>query len=81
MTELDTNCHYCGLKVVRFENDSVCLDVLPEAGAKIYNFIPKPSGRNLPWHNPYVSPAHQAFGACFNANWSSEIRGRPHRYV
>ena len=45
MTQLDTNWDYCGLKVVRPENDFIRLDLLPEAGAKIYNFIHKPSGK------------------------------------
>jgi hypothetical protein len=58
------------LEVVRLENELICLDVLPEVGAKIYNFIHKPSGRNLLWHNPGISPAKQAFGAVFDDNWS-----------
>ena len=70
MAEVDTNWQYRGLQVVRLENDLIRMDVLPEVGAKIYNFIHKPSGRNLLWHNPNVPPARQAFGACFDDNWS-----------
>ncbi len=70
MTEVDSNWQYFGLQVVRLENDFIRLDVLPEAGAKIYNFIHKPSGKNLLWQNPHIPPARHAFGACFDDNWS-----------
>src|SRR5262245_60270164 len=70
MAELDSNWSYCDLKVVRLQNDLICLDVLPELGAKIYNFVSKPSGRNLLWHNPHITPARNAFGASFDDNWS-----------
>jgi hypothetical protein len=70
MAEVDINWQYCGLQVVRLQNELVCLDVLPEVGAKLYNFVHKPSGRNLLWHNPRVAPARQAFGATFDDNWS-----------
>ncbi len=70
MTHIDTHWQYCGLPVVRMENELVCIDVLPEAGAKIFNFVHKPSGRNLLWHNPHVLPARQAYGAAFDDNWS-----------
>jgi hypothetical protein len=58
------------LQVVRLENEVVCIDVLPEVGAKIYNFVHKPSGRNLLWHNPRLAPAWQHYGAGFDDNWS-----------
>jgi hypothetical protein len=51
------------------ENDWLCLDVLPELGAKIYNFVHKPSGRNLLWHNPRLAPGAVAYGAGFDDNW------------
>lgn len=70
MVELDTNWQYCGLRVVRLQNDLICVDVLPELGGKIYNFIHKASGRNLLWHNPRVLPTRLAFGCCFDDNWS-----------
>ena len=70
MAEVDTNWRYRGLQVVRLQNDRICLDVLPEVGAKVYNFVHKPSGKNLLWHNPNVPPARQFFGACFDDNWS-----------
>ena len=70
MANVDTDWEYRGLRVVRLENDLISLDVLPELGSKIYNFIHKPSRRNLLWHNSRIPPARQAFGACFDDNWS-----------
>jgi len=70
MVEVDAQWQYRGLQVVRLENELLRVDVLPDLGAKVYNFVHKPSGRNLLWHNPRVPPARQAFGACFDDNWS-----------
>ena len=67
---LDFDWQYRGLQVVRLENDLLCIDVLPELGAKIYNFVHKPSGRNLLWHNPTLPPARQHYGAAYDDNWS-----------
>ncbi len=33
MAEVDCKWQYCGLRVVRLQNERVCIDVLPEAGA------------------------------------------------
>jgi hypothetical protein len=67
---LDTEWQYKGLQVVRIENELICVDVLPQVGAKIYNFVHKPSGKNLLWHNLHVAPAPCAFGARFDDLWS-----------
>jgi len=66
---VDINWQYCGLDVVRLENEVLCVDVLPQLGAKIWNFVHKPSGRNLLWHNPNLLPSRQAYGARFDDNW------------
>ena len=68
--QVDTNWQYRGLQVVRLENEALCLDVLPELGAKVWNLVHKPSGRNLLWHNPHLPPARQAYGARFDDTWS-----------
>ena len=70
VTRVDTNWRYFDLQVVRLENELLCIDVLPEQGAKIWNLVHKPSGRNLLWHNPHVPPARQAYGANFDDTWS-----------
>lgn len=70
MAHVDMDWRYRDLQVVRLRNDRLCVDVLPELGAKIYNFVHSPSGRNLLWHNPRVGPARQAFGSTFDDTWS-----------
>jgi len=68
-TRIDSDWQYRGLQVVRLENDLLCVDVLPELGAKIWNFVHKPSGRNLLWHNPHLPPSRQPFGQHFDDVW------------
>jgi len=70
LTLVDVRWQYMGLQVVRLENELISIDVLPELGAKIYDFVHLPSDRNLLWHNPRVPPARQQFGARFDDVWS-----------
>jgi hypothetical protein len=67
---VDTLWKYRDLQVVRLENELLSLDVLPELGAKVWNLVHKPSGRNLLWHNPHLPPERQSFGANFDDTWS-----------
>ena len=70
VTQVDLNWKYRDLQVVRLENETICLDVLPDLGAKVWNLFHKPSGRNLLWHNPHLPPARVPFGARFDDTWS-----------
>ena len=70
MVSIDTQWKFNGLQVVRIENEHLRIDILPECGGKIYNFIHKPSDRNLLWHNPHILPASTPYGAGFDNNWS-----------
>jgi hypothetical protein len=70
LTLVDACWQYRGLQVVRLENELISIDILPELGGKIYNFIHIPSDRNLLWHNPRIPPARQQFGARFDDAWS-----------
>jgi len=45
-----------GLPAVQFENEWLAISILPEVGAKLYDLIWKPSGRNFLWHNPRIPP-------------------------
>src|SRR5512136_2394391 len=49
LTLVDVHWQYLGLQVVRLENELISIDVLPELGAKIYNFVHLSSDRNLLW--------------------------------
>ena len=67
---IDLNWRYRDLQVVRLENEFITVDVLPELGAKIYNFIHRKSNRNLLWHNPRIPPSRQVMGTKFDDVWS-----------
>jgi hypothetical protein len=67
---IDVDWRYRDLRVIRLENEFISIDVLPELGAKIYNFIHRASNRNLLWHNPRIPPARQPMGAKFDDVWS-----------
>src|SRR5512140_222495 len=70
MVHVDTNWKYRGLQVVRLENELLCIDVLPELGAKIWNIVHRPTGRNLLWQHPHLPPERQSFGAKFDDCWA-----------
>ncbi|MFN7998243.1 MAG: DUF5107 domain-containing protein [Bryobacteraceae bacterium] len=67
---VDSTLAHKGLQLVRLENEFLSVDVFPQLGAKIYNFIHKRSGKNLLWHNPRLSPGPVHYGARFDDNWS-----------
>jgi hypothetical protein len=58
-----------GLAAVQFENEWLAISILPEVGAKLYDLIWKPSGRNFLWHNPRVAPQRFAIEANFDNYW------------
>ena len=68
--QVDADWSYRGLQVVRLENEILRIDVLPELGAKIWNLVHKPTQSNLLWHNPYLAPQRQQYGARFDDTWS-----------
>jgi hypothetical protein len=67
---INRNWRYRDLQVIRLENEFITIDVLPELGAKIYNFVNRTSNRNLLWHNPRIPPARQPMGTKFDDVWS-----------
>ncbi len=70
MARFNTNWSYHGLQVLRFENELLCIDVLPELGAKIWSILHRPTGRNLLWQHPDMPPERQSFGARFDDAWA-----------
>ena len=67
---IDLNWRYRDLQVIRLENEFITIDVLPELGAKIFNFIHRASNRNLLWHNSLIPPSSHEFGTRFDDVWS-----------
>jgi len=58
-----------GLRAITLANDWLQLTVLPEVGAKIFDLVWKPSGRNFLWHNPRIRPQPYAIDANFDNYW------------
>ena len=49
-----------GLRNVLLENRRLRVEILPEAGARIWQITYKPLGAELLWNNPSVSPRSTA---------------------
>src|SRR5690349_6184942 len=58
-----------GLQAVLLESDWFRAGVLPEVGAKIYDLVSKPAGRNLLWHNPRILPQRYPIDGNFDNYW------------
>jgi hypothetical protein len=59
-----------GSAVVRFQNDLLVAEVLPEHGCKVWSFKSKKTGREWIWHNPKIWPRKLSAGAGYDDNWS-----------
>lgn len=58
-----------GLGALELENQWLRASVLPDVGAKIYDLIWKPTGRNFLWHNPRIPPQPFPIEANFDNYW------------
>jgi hypothetical protein len=66
---IQPNASINSLRAVQLENEWLALSILPDVGAKIYDLIWKPTGRNFLWHNPRVLPQTFAIEANFDNYW------------
>jgi hypothetical protein len=57
------------LTTLDLENRWLKVRVLPEVGAKIYDLVWKPTGRNFLWHNPRIAPQTYPIEAEFDNYW------------
>jgi hypothetical protein len=57
------------LSALELENKWLKLRILPELGAKIYDLIWKPSGKNILWHNPRIVPQTFPIESEFDNYW------------
>lgn len=72
MAELNLTTGFAaqGLRSIVLQNSLLCLEVLPEAGAKIDQITYKPLDADLLWRHPQRSPARHEPGACYDDVWS-----------
>ncbi|MGA8868674.1 MAG: hypothetical protein WB510_16990, partial [Candidatus Sulfotelmatobacter sp.] len=59
-----------GLRTVVIENRFLRVVVLPEAGAKIWQIIYKPTDVELLWNNPRIAPARLPSTSRYDDVWS-----------
>ena len=57
------------LTTLDLENRWLKVRLLPDLGAKIYDVIWKPTGRNFLWHNPRIAPQPYPIEADFDNYW------------
>ena len=67
--QVSRRTHASGLQTIALENEWLQLTVLPGLGAKIYDLVSKPTGRNFLWHNPRINPQPYAIEANFDNYW------------
>ena len=58
-----------GLQGIELESDWLRVTILPEVGAKIWDLIWKPQGRNMLWHNPRILPQRYPIDSNFDNYW------------
>jgi hypothetical protein len=68
--DLSTVELYRGLRVVTLENELLRVQILPEAGAKIWQITYLPLDTELLWNNPHIPPAQHAIHAPYDDVWS-----------
>ena len=61
---------YRGMKTVILENDYIRATVLTDCGAKLFEFIYKPSNRDFMYHHPRVECRMPVFGVNVDNWWS-----------
>ncbi len=57
------------VQAIVLETDWLRASVLPDVGAKIYDLIWKPAGRNVLWHNPRIFPQPYPVDGNFDNYW------------
>jgi hypothetical protein len=68
--EWNTTELYCGLRVVTLENELLRVQILPAAGAKIWQITYLPLDAELLWNNPCIPPAQHPIHTCYDDVWS-----------
>ena len=61
---------YRGLQVITLENELLRVQILPQAGAKIWQITYLPLDTELLWNNPHIPPQRHAMHAPYDDVWS-----------
>jgi hypothetical protein len=66
---VNAEARICGMRAIELENEWLRVTILPEVGAKIYDLVWKPTGRNFLWHNPRIAPQSYPIEGVFDNYW------------
>lgn len=58
-----------GIRAVTLESDWFLSSIFPSIGAKIYDLVWKPTGKNILWHNPRIPPQAYTIDGNFDNYW------------
>jgi hypothetical protein len=67
---VDVSWQHFGLQALLVENELVRLEILPDAGGKMYSLRYKPADAELFWQNPRVPPAVYPPGTPYDDTWA-----------
>ncbi len=67
---IQTDWNYRGLDAIIIENELLRVDIFPQAGAKIYNYIFKPADHNFMWHHPRIDLEAVPLGLPYDDHFS-----------
>lgn len=67
---VSTDLRCCGLEVVLLQNDLLKVEILPEAGAKVWQITYMPLNAQLLWNNPQIDPTTHTVRDCYDDVWS-----------
>lgn len=68
--KLSTDWTFHGLQVITLQNELLRVQILPEAGAKVWQITYLPLGEELLWNNPRIAPARHSIHARYDDVWS-----------
>ena len=67
---LSTAGVYRDLQMITLENELLRVQILPQAGAKIWQITYLPLDTELLWNNPHIPPQRHAIHAPYDDVWS-----------
>lgn len=67
---LSTAWTYHGLRLITLENRWLRVQIMPQAGGKIWQITYKPTGVDLLWNNPRIPPRQHAVHTPYDDVWS-----------
>jgi hypothetical protein len=68
--DLNTSWTYRGLSLITLENSFLRLQIMPQAGGRIWQITYKPLGTDILWNNPRIRPRRHTIHTPYDDVWS-----------